>query len=493
MIISTIAFVALAAFVNGQVVSSATAAVGSAVSSATAAVVSAASSIAVSDLPLPSGFPTSLANYTDILSGTLNFPNASTIESDLNLNDTEVAQLPLSALVIPGYANFTNGSWNLRVQGLAYKLPALNDSQLDDAANTYLPGVGNLTLNSTEQILLRNRTHDLMAIPQSNENLTFLVSASNSSTSGANITLTEPTDTSGEFDEFVMLPSTLGLSNSSTTQHITLYGQNLSGPANGSAILVPTSGYSIVSDIDDVLRITKVYQPLTGLRNSFAEEYVNLPGMPELFEHWESTLPGVAFHYDTTTPAQLTRTYVEYLFGNYPIGSLDMRPINLTEPSAIFNARQTSLVRLFETFPDRKFVLIGDTSSSTLLSAYPSIAQQFPDQIGCIFIRNTSATDGADELPFDTSGFANLSNSTYFFYTVPEDLYNLNISGGQCRNDSIPQNLTFGEMGGPFTNGSTNPLSSSSSDSTSGARVVGVGLGAVVVGLIVAVVGGVGV
>lgn len=37
--------------------------------------------------------------------------------------------------------------------------------------------------------------------------------------------------------------------------------------------------------------------------------------------------------YDTTTPLELTRTYVEYLFSNYPLGSLEMRPINLTEPS----------------------------------------------------------------------------------------------------------------------------------------------------------------
>lgn len=96
-------------------------------------------------------------------------------------------------------------------------------------------------------------------------------------------------------------------------------------------------------------------------------------------------------------------------------------------------------MRLFETFPSRKFVLVGDTSSSTLLTAYPQIAQQYPQQLACIFIRNTSATDPDDKLPYDTSAFKNVNASKYFFYTKPDDLFGIDIAGGQCLNSSIPQ------------------------------------------------------
>lgn len=65
-------------------------------------------------------------------------------------------------------------------------------------------------------------------------------------------------------------------------------------------------------------------------------------------------------------------------------------------------------------------MLVGDTSSSTLLSAYPQIAQQFPNNIACIFIRNTSATDSDDKIPYDTSPFKNVKNGTYFFYRTAE-------------------------------------------------------------------------
>jgi hypothetical protein len=32
---------------------------------------------------------------------------------------------------------------------------------------------------------------------------------------------------------------------------------------------------------------------------------------------------------------------------------------------------------------------------------------------------------------------------------------NLDIANGQCRNDSIPQNVTFSEQGGPLSGGSS--------------------------------------
>ena len=73
-------------------------------------------------------------------------------------------------------------------------------------------------------------------------------------------------------------------------------------------------------------------------------------------------------------------------------------------------------------------MLVGDSSSSTLLTAYPRIAEQFPNNIACIFIRNTSATDSDDKLPFDTSEFKNIKNGTYFFYRTAEGMSQLRVS-----------------------------------------------------------------
>ncbi|RPD56367.1 hypothetical protein L226DRAFT_573965 [Lentinus tigrinus ALCF2SS1-7] len=376
------------------------------------------------------------------------WPSLSDIEKKIGVNNgNDLSNVSASALLIPSYANYS-GNWNLRFYGLAYKLPNISTSDLD----SLIDGLSTNNLNSTQQQLLQNRTQDLASIPIPKANLTALVFANGSSITNSSGIQLQTTDDFGEFDQFVTVPG-LGDNSSTSVQVIQTGIMNVTGPGNGTVILVPSTGISIVSDIDDVMRITKVYVPNQGLNNSFVQPYVNVPGVPELFAMWAKNLSSAAFHYDTTTPVELTRTYVDYLFNNFPLGSLEMRPINLTEPSQVLDARQNSLLKLFQTFPKRKFVLVGDTSSSTLLSAYPQIAQQFPNNIACIFIRNTSATDSDDKIPYDTSPFKNVKNGTYFFYRTAEDLMNLDIEGGQCVNSSIPQNVTFGEQGGFLDSG----------------------------------------
>ncbi|KAI9059381.1 hypothetical protein FKP32DRAFT_1606088 [Trametes sanguinea] len=64
------------------------------------------------------------------------------------------------------------------------------------------------------------------------------------------------------------------------------------------------------------------------------------------------------------------------------------------------------------------------------------------------------ATDRDGKIPYSTSDFKNLPNNTWFFYRTADDLFNLNITNGQRRNDSVPQNVTFGEQGGVLGTGS---------------------------------------
>jgi hypothetical protein len=81
---------------------------------------------------------------------------------------------------------------------------------------------------------------------------------------------------------------------------------------------------------------------------------------------------------------------------------------------------------------------------------YPAMVTEFPGQVQCIFLRNTSATDSGDKFPYDTSGFKGVDQNKYMFFLVPDDLTNLDVVNGQCYNTSIPQNVTFSEQGLPF-------------------------------------------
>ena len=74
----------------------------------------------------------------------------------------------------------------------------------------------------------------------------------------------------------------------------------------------------------------------------------------------------------------------------------------------------------------------------------------YPNQVQCIFLRNTSATDDADKFPYNTDGFKGIPQERYMFIVNANDLSNINIAGDSCYNQSIAQNLTFGYQGLPL-------------------------------------------
>jgi hypothetical protein len=135
---------------------------------------------------------------------------------------------------------------------------------------------------------------------------------------------------------------------------------------------------------------------------------------------------------------------MDFIYKTYPGGSFDTRPLNFSDVSATLSIRKFLLEKIFDTFPTRKFILVADTSNSDVMKDYPELATTRPDQVQCIFLRNTSATDSGDKFPYNTEGFTGIPQNKYMFFKVPDDLTNLDIAGGQCWNQTIMQNVTFG-------------------------------------------------
>lgn len=260
----------------------------------------------------------------------------------------------------------------------------------------------------------------------------------------------------GDFDTFIQLKNTSSndqyLHAGNATSKVQVLNMNAKGTdtGNASAYLVPPEGVSVVSDIDDILRVTKIYQPKQGLLNTFARPFTPWLNMPEIYANWSSSLPHIHFHYLTTTPEQATRNYMEFIYKTYPLGSFDTRPLNFSDISATLHIRRFLLDKVFQTFPKRKFVLVADTSNHDVMKAYPAMYKDYPGQVSCILLRNTSSTDDNDKFPYDTSGFKNIPQQHYMFFNVPDDLRHIDIQNGHCHNASIQQNVTFGEQGLPF-------------------------------------------
>ncbi|KAF4554705.1 Hypothetical protein D9617_4g004600 [Elsinoe fawcettii] len=437
---------------------------------------------------LPSWVASGIPNFFQ------DFPTGDKVQSSLGIDDDQVRALPTQVLNIDPYANWTDQGWNVRFHGNVYKQPNTSTEKLNDLANVFLIGTDIESLPQDQQNQARNVTASIFVLQQGNVNVSeiTLEPAPNAGSSGdqtggggspasggsQQITLPYSTTDQGDFDAFVPIQSN-GLTAGNETNSIQKLNTHVGGASigNSTAYLVPPTGITIVSDIDDILRVTKIYEPKEGLLNSFARPFVAWQNMPDIYRKWSDTVPNLHFHYLTTTPEQVTRTYMQFIYATYPGGSFDTRPLNFSDVSATLSIRAFLLNKVFETYRQRKFILVADTTNSDVMKDYPQLAKDFPDQVQCIFLRNTSATDSGNKFPYDTSGFEGIPQNKYMFFVNADDLSNLDIANGQCYNTSIAQNLTFGYQnlpGGlgktPTVNGSANGNATGAAASITGSR-----------------------
>ncbi|KAL2404886.1 hypothetical protein ABEF93_008108 [Exophiala dermatitidis] len=395
-------------------------------------------------------------------------PTGSQVASSLGVSSSDLAATPTQVLNIPGYGNWTDNGWNLRIHGNVFKQPNISDETVDKLANFFLIDTSVSDLPPSQQAQARNLTREIYVVQQGNQSVTMDILPSpefgSSGQPGGGggvtpaggeqvVTLPYPTTPEGDFDVFIPIDNTsLALTPGTgeiPPQRLNVYVQGTE-TGNATSYLVSDEGLTVISDIDDILRVTKIYQPKEGLLNSFARPFTPWMNMPDIYRNWSVSLPNMHFHYLTTTPEQITRNYMQFIYATYPGGSFDTRPLNFSDVSATLSIRKWLLERIFQTFPHRKFILVADTSNSDVMRDYPEMATEYPGQVQCIFLRNTSSTDSGDKFPYNTEGFKNLNQQSYMFFRVPDDLTGLDIVNGQCYNASIPQNLTFGYQGLPF-------------------------------------------
>ena len=257
---------------------------------------------------------------------------------------------------------------------MVYKQPAISQSKLNDLANGFLIGTSVQSLPAAESSQAVNLTAEIYVIQQSNQNITFsLAPAPTAGIDGGAVMAAGgtqvieypiPTTEEGDVDGFVQINSA-GLTPGNATNQTQVLNEYVQGTdtGNASAYLVPNQGMTVISDIDDILRITQIYDPKNGLFNTFAKPFVPWMNMPEIYLNWSTSLTDLHFHYLTTTPEQATRPYMSYIYGTYPLGSFDTRPLNFSNTAATVSIRKYLLERIFQTFPQRKFILVADTSN----------------------------------------------------------------------------------------------------------------------------------
>lgn len=166
-------------------------------------------------------------------------------------------------------------------------------------------------------------------------------------------------------------------------------------------LLIPplTADFGVISDIDDTILHTGVTSFLKWrvVRNSLfrnAYDRISLEGAPELYKALHLGKRGFGrnpIFYLSNSPWNL----YEYLKLFLEVNGFPKGPILLRDFRTPFDRtlkpekphKQKEILNILKTYPDLKFILIGDSGEHDP-SIYTDIAVQFPDRILAIYLRS---------------------------------------------------------------------------------------------------------
>ncbi len=184
---------------------------------------------------------------------------------------------------------------------------------------------------------------------------------------------------------------------------------------SGKVRLIPPTGQSVISDIDDTIKVTGFAEGSdVVLRHTFFEDFIAAPGMADRYR----ALPtDTAFHYVSGGPWQMYPVLGEFLFGpevGFPLGSLHMKNVrtNLLETESYEDIwkllaggsgkttiaqKHEQIATLMNHFPQRTFTLIGDSGEHDP-EIFRGVRDAFPQQIDDILIRDVAGDVGTERL-----------------------------------------------------------------------------------------------
>jgi hypothetical protein len=161
---------------------------------------------------------------------------------------------------------------------------------------------------------------------------------------------------------------------------------------HGQVQLLRDEGLSVISDIDDTIKISEVLDHQRLVDNTFLKPFVAVPGMSEAYHRLTGSV--TAFHFVSSSPWQLyaplqeladTENFPWATFSLKAIRFRDMTLFDLFKPGTVTKPLQIDA--LLKQFPNRRFILIGDSGEQDP-EVYAAMDTTNPDQIARIFIRN---------------------------------------------------------------------------------------------------------
>ncbi|KPI38537.1 Phosphatidate phosphatase APP1 [Cyphellophora attinorum] len=155
-------------------------------------------------------------------------------------------------------------------------------------------------------------------------------------------------------------------------------------------------GVSLISDVDDTIKHSAIASGVKEIfKNTFVRELegLTIKGVKE----WYGRLADmdVKLHYVSNSPWQLYPLLKSYFqLAGLPPGSFHLKEYSgmlqgIFEPAA--ERKKGSLDRIMNDFPERKFILVGDSGEADL-EVYTDVVLQHPGRVLGVFIRDVTTT-----------------------------------------------------------------------------------------------------
>lgn len=160
----------------------------------------------------------------------------------------------------------------------------------------------------------------------------------------------------------------------------------------GKSQILPSTGITVVSDIDDTIKDSNVPEPVQLIINTLFRPFKMVEGMADIYQTWHKD--GAGFIYLTNSPYQLYEPLNQFLQKSYPEGAhylrrIDWKTVQESIDKLIAadedigtkeNPKKHNLIPILERFPGRKFILIGDsTEKDADIYADLYLGRDFPD------------------------------------------------------------------------------------------------------------------
>lgn len=163
-------------------------------------------------------------------------------------------------------------------------------------------------------------------------------------------------------------------------------------------IITESNGVSVISDIDDTIKHSAISGGAREIfRNIFIRDLgdLGIEGVKEWYQKLADM--DVMFHYVSNSPWQLYPVLTGFFsMSGLPPGSMHLKAYTgmfqgIFEPVA--ERKKGTLERLMRDFPERKYLLVGDSGEADL-EVYTDVVLEYPGRVIGVFIRDVTTPIG---------------------------------------------------------------------------------------------------